>query len=469
MIFFALSLVASAIALLVALLLLRISRRPELGIYTFVFLSSNTMMPNLPVVGDRLIVADFVMLFTLLITALQGQFFRSAPTGLKLIDQVGLAFILVASFSSIIALIKGGDPVRVILFLLIYAYGYCCFRLILRLITTRAAVIRLLMAWAAGATLLTVVGFLASTGIYKPAWTFDPEIMRISSTMKKSGQVSSYLGPALFLLVYLGVTAELSTKQRLVALALVAASAVVLLGTGSRISFVILVFSILYCFIAVMITTGSDIRRGLLVFATVAGVAGFAAFALNVLSNNDEEYGLLTTSPFERALKMWSEQSANEEADLSDFGGSRYHEISVAFSNIENHLFIGTGSGMFGRTYRLNEIHNTYVSILAENGLISFVIFLFWVSLIFAVILKTSAMARGNDRLIMRLLIGAFLSLLIYQMTTNGMRQRPFWFVPAIALCVTAAIRRDSLATQQPQAPAKTPRHLHPKPKQLRL
>lgn len=61
----------------------RIAKDPLLGICLFVFLSSITMMPPLPIVGDRLAVADFVMLYTLLVCAIKGSFFRPPPAGFE--------------------------------------------------------------------------------------------------------------------------------------------------------------------------------------------------------------------------------------------------------------------------------------------------------------------------------------------------------------------------------------------------
>lgn len=419
----------------------RIARDPTLGVCIFVFLSSITKMPTLPVVGDRLTVADFVMLITLLVTAFQGQLFRPAPRVLRLIDHVGLLFIIIATVSSLLALMGGGDPIRVFLFLAIYIYGYLCFRVIIRLINSQERFMRVCLWWAAGAAIVIVVGFLAATGIYKPSWTYDPIIMRINSTMKMSGQVASYLAPAMFILFFLAMTRRVSILRQFVVIGLISAGAVVLIGTGSRISFVILVFLLIYGLFVVKVTSGAAVRRAPLAFAAAVGVVMFVSYAINVWYDTSQKYGLTTTSPFERAIRIFSE-NAETDSGLSTWGGSRYDEISLAFENFENHPFLGIGSGMFGETYGSNEIHNTYITILAENGLLAFIVFVLWWGLIWTVLWRANRIAKGDNRPIFRLILGAFLSISLYQLTTNGMRQRPFWFVPAIAISAVAISRQ---------------------------
>lgn len=421
----------------------RIAKDPLLGICLFVFLSSITMMPPLPIVGDRLAVADFVMLYTLLVCAIKGSFFRPPLPGLNLIDQLALLFIVLATISSLLALFSNGDIVRVTLFLLIYAYGYCCFRIIIRLIRDRESLERVIVWWLAGAVLVIGVGFLAGTGIYRPAWTFDPLTGRLNSTFKMSGQVASYLGPALFILFYLAGTRRLSRPLQLGVLALIFLGAFVLLASGSRIAFLIMILSLGIGTWLIVTSSLKGIRRTPVLLATTSATVGFALFAVSVWTDTSTEYGLLTTSPFERAIKMWSEQTSSG-LDVEQLGGTRYDEIATVFENFDKAPLTGTGSGMFSATYKTNEVHNTYFSILAENGLPAFIVFMFWWVLIFIVLRKSIKRANGENRLILKLVFWAFVTLAVYQVTTNGMRQRPFWFVPALALSSAVLLRQPT-------------------------
>jgi len=430
-------------------------RNPLAGIYIFVFLSSITDTPELPVVGDRLVAADFIMIATIASAGLRGMLTRPAPRGAQALDLLGLVFIGLCSVSSLLATLASDEPGRPLLFLLIYVYGYLCFRLIVRAIDTPERFVRLCLAWALGGALVTVVGLLASSDIYRPEWTYDPIINRINSTMKSSGQVSSYLGPALFIFGYMAVHRGLRVWQRLVAIGLLAGAAVVLLGTGSRISFVILVFSIVYLLASMAKAHGRSFQRGPVLAAALIGVAAFGVYSLSVWDDHTQSYGLVTTSPFERALRIFSETSEMSDAGAADWGGTRYEETETVFAHWGDNPFWGVGSGLFSSTYHLNEVHNTYFSILGENGLPAFAVFLLWWLLMAAHLLRAALTVRGAEaQFAARLIFGAFLALCIYQVTTNGMRQRPFWITPAVALAGTALLRRGSRS--EAPAPAAT-------------
>jgi len=419
----------------------RIARDPILGVCIFILLSSITITPSLPIIGDRLIIADFVMIYTILVCAFQGQFFRPPLPGLKLIDQLALLFICMATLSSLLVLMTSGDPVRTILFLIIYIYGYCCFRLIIRLIRDRVALERVLLYWIIGAVLVIVVGFLAGTGIYKPSWTFDPNINRISSTFKASGQVASYLGPAIFMLFYIAATRRISRLMQIGAIALIFAGAYVLLSAGSRVGFILMILSIGAGTWVITSSRQRGINRMPLLLSTVVGTFFFVLFCIAIWTDTSTDYGLLTTASTERAIKIWAEQF-RAGAKLQTFGGTRYDEINLVIQNFSNHMFLGTGSGLFSQTYRTNEVHNTYMSILGENGLIAFLIMIYWWLLMLVNIHRSIKNATGENRLILKLGLYAFLALIIYQMTTNGMRQRPFWFTPALTLSAAVILSR---------------------------
>ncbi|CDU13618.1 O-antigen ligase family protein [Vibrio coralliirubri] len=429
--------------LLIVMLFVKISRDVVYGVYVFIFLASITEMPHLPVVGDRLSVSDFVMIFTLLVATTKGVLFSKAPKPLILIDQFALVFILLASFSSVISLIfsENPNPERSFLFMMIYIYGYLCFRLIIRVVNDKEKLFRVFLYWAAGAALLTIVGFLAATGIYKPAWTYDPIIMRINSTMKSSGQVSSYLAPAMFIFIFMSVNKWLSFSKRSMMIFLSAAAVVVMMGTGSRISFVILIFTLFYGVFTVLTTRGASVRRSLLIISLFVSVWGFTGYVVSVWTDTSEAYGLTTTSPFERAIKIFSDNS-RENADASEVGGTRYDEISTAFENFHKAPLFGVGSGMFSSAYSLNEIHNTYVSILAENGLFSLISFSIWWLLMFSFVYRSGYASKGDNKLMLKLALGGLLALAVYQLTTNGMRQRPFWFIPALAVASAVVLRQ---------------------------
>jgi hypothetical protein len=426
--------------------LYRIARDPTVGVYIFVALSSITMMPQLPVVGDRVAGADFVMGFAILVATMRGHMLRPPPRGIRVLDQLAIVFTVLCTVSSLIAVAGGADPARVILFMIIYIYGYLCFRLMIRLIDTPEKLRTVCLWWLAGVAVVVVVGTLAGSGVFRPAWTYDDFSGRLSATMKFANQIPSYVGPALFVLVYVATYRGLKRSHQLAALVMIAGGVFVMLGTGSRTSFVITIFSVVFAFAAISSARSGTVRKGAITASVVLGCFVFASFAVAVWQDQTGSYSLGGTSPFERPIRMLSE--AFQQPDGADaFAESRVSEISVGLSNLHNHPIFGTGSGMFTYTYNMNEIHNTYMSILVENGMIAFVVFVLWWAALGLTLARRSLQGpSAHARYVARLALGAFVALSLYQLTMNGMRQRPFWFVPALAVASTAIVRRTDAA-----------------------
>ena len=451
--FLLIMIVAAGVAGLV-FLLPRLYARPELGAYAFIFLSSITISPNLPLVEDRLIFADFVMAMTIAVLMSSGRFFERLPKEKRLFDMLAMVFFMMIALSSIVALFGDADGTRTVFFTIIYFYGYCAFRALLILIDDEVKLVRLLLAWMSGAALVMTVGVLAASELFAPEWAFDEKIGRLSATMQNSGQVSSYIGPILLGFFFVATATSIQLKWRLFSLAIIAGACVVLLGTGSRISFMMMIVSIIFACSVVMLSSTRTIGRGLPLAAALAGGVVFASYSAAVWQDTSEKYGLLTTSPFERAIRMFAERSRNEEAGIEEWGGTRYDEISVALDNIEKHPVFGTGAGAFSRTYKINEVHNTYINVLAENGALAFLALVVWWGLI-AINLMRMSMRGGTARrrFLSRLAFGGFIVLCLYQMTTNGLRQRPFWFASATAVCFIAVASRRETAQQRGTAP----------------
>jgi hypothetical protein len=430
--------------------LLKVRRDSFLGVCLFVLLSSITMTPSLPLVGDRLSIADAVMLPTLFGAFTRGELGRKVPAQLRHTEFFVSSFIGLCTVSSVLAILQTYEPDRLILFLLIYLYGFFCYRLIVRVVDTPRKFAIVCLYWMAGATIVILFGFLASTGIYRPEWSVDPVINRVSSTMKGSGQVSSYIGPAFFILVFLAADPAWRLWKRVLVIGLMGASGVVFLGTGSRISLIILLFSIAYSLAVVVTARGTTVRKGPLLVATVVGITAFSLFAASVWSDTSEEYSLVGTSPFERPLKMFAETSRRADAGIEEWGGTRYDETAAVLEHFTANPILGIGSGMFTSVYYINEVHDTYMSILGENGLLSFFFFWCWWLSVAGHLLSGAIRGRSPDsRYIHRLMLGAFIALSIYQTTTNGLRQRPFWFTPAILLSGAVVLRRAEATAAQ--------------------
>lgn len=433
-------------------LALHLYRVPVHGVYIFLFLSSVTIAPTLPVVGDRLSSSDYVMTLTIFYAFINGKVFCRVNREIYFIDKTADLFILLCVVSSLLAMMFYEDIIRPFVYMVIYVYGYFCFKVIVRLLDSKDKLYKAFLSYGAGAALLTLVGALAATGVYKPAWTYDPIINRISSTMRNSGQVASYLGPALFVFAYVLGIKEFKLRYKYIAAGLLGMAGLVLLATGSRISFVIFIFAMLYVvYVTFRKYRKVTVTRVPIVTLGIVSISIMAFFVITVWVGGEYTYkiGDETTAPQERAVRLFIQNYLEDTTKSADtvevWGGTRYVEISAAMDVFWENPIFGLGTGMFSVTQRMHEVHNSYFSILVENGILALLIYLWMVFQIFrALFRKMRSYKQKEFEFVYRMIVGSLVVLLIYQMTTNGIRQRPFWFVPALAVVAVSVLRGRS-------------------------
>lgn len=441
----------------------RIFQRPHEGVYIFLFLSAITITPSLPVIEDRLAIADFVMMGTIIAAIVHGRFFSPAAKFYHTADRAGVLLGGCFAFSSLVASMHSDLLTRVLLFMFIYLYGYCTFRVIIRLLDSPAKIKRAVLCYGAGALLVSLVGILASTGLYKPNWTYDPVIGRISSTFKKSGQVSSYLGPAFMIFIYYAASKKVGFKKNWIGICVAAMAVIVLIGTGSRMSFLITILLLGYTLWIVFTSSTREVVKTpaiALISAVVIGGSMYALYLWNDTMQSRTRFGNTNTSPFERAIRYAAQTEKaghlEEYGVLHAYGGERYEEATTAIREAPSHLLVGVGSGLFTSKFQMNEVHNSYFSILIENGLPALIaLVVMWFCILKALWRGGGRAHDAETRLMLRLAFAACLALLLYQMTTMGVRQRPFWFIPALALCVAR------LATVKPTEKLARKPHSH--------
>ena len=104
---------------------------------------------------------------------------------------------------------------------------------------------------------------------------------------------------------------------------------------------------------------------------------------------------------------------------------------------------LGIGHGSFQAIVGLkNEVHNTFLGILIENGLIVAVVFV----IIYVVIPFRLLLGFKNQRRYVLLLIYLHLELFAYQLTVYGLRQRIFWIEMALIYSAIFHLRNKNVA-----------------------
>ena len=431
---------AAGVALLGGVLAV-IAKNPVRGLYLYIFCSAVLVSPALPVVRDKLSVAEPV-----LACAAVGLFFgrrfvtggtppMTTPQRAALL--AGATWVLVVGICAAINFAGGRlvDPVRTAIETATFGLGLFSCALVAWAVNTWDRWLKCLGAWAAGGLVVTAVGLMAMF-VYAPGWTKDDFTGRVSSTLRESGQVASYLGPVL---PFAALAAERVLKSAWVkvpAQALFLGAFVVMLGTGSRIALLISLCA--FCGLVVALLADARRRGTSSAFAlalVAAGAVGFGAFVYSVFTDRGAEYVVGQTSPITRPIVMLRQIGEGKRTES--------HRLEQTFRPLETfdrHPLFGIGPANFGVYYRQHEIHNSYLSVLGETGAAGVIAFAAFVGLslrcgwVGTVLLRpTAGRALG-----LAFLFG-FGLLLLYQMTALGLRQRPFWFATGLLIALPRA------------------------------
>ena len=222
--------------------------------------------------------------------------------------------------------------------------------------------------------------------------------------------------------------ASRGTRLLYAALALVGVAGVV--GSGSRAG---VVFALLSVWLMLLLTSPR-----LAAVWTCAAVL-FAGSAWHVLGKHLDElpYGV------RRAFSYVQEDTY----ELDELSRGRADQLQTFYTVFAEHPLVGVGPGGFAEWVprvvpggKAQEMHNSYLGVLGETGLIGGLIMLGLLADVMARILRFlrwAARARDSDALMgARALLVSYASILMYGMLNYGLRQRHFWFVVALAVAV---------------------------------
>ena len=440
------TLAAAGAALVMGLgaLMAVLASNPVRGLYLYIFASGIIVSPSLPVVREKLSAAEPILACTLLALLLYRHRLANTTTALRG-DLLGLsvqraalaagaAFLAIASASAAVNFLGGRieDPVRTGLEFATFGLGGVACAAVACTINTWDRWLKCLGAWTAGGLVVTLVG-LMSIFVYAPAWTRDEITNRVSSTLRESGQVASYLGP---ILPFATLAVERTVKRRWVKLpaqAIFLGAFVVMLGTGSRIAAAISIAA----FVALIVALLADARRsgkGSLGAAVLVffGAIGFAVFTYTVFQDREKRYDFRDTSPMMRPVLV-----VRDFLDGKRHETERFEQTTAPLRTLENHPILGIGPGNFARYYHSHEVHNTYLAVLGETGLLGAGAFAAFLLLCGRCGWAGWKLLRPTDvaPLGVAFLFGCGL-LLLYQLTAQGLRQRPLWFCAGLCIAM---------------------------------
>lgn len=423
-------LLLGAVALLVALLGWRSFSVPSFGV-----LATLALLPLLKTAAHDGVLARFAAPDVFTFLAFAGTvllLLRGRDTGWRGIRVPAQALAgLVAFFPCVLlSLLATEDPARSVVELVSYGVNAVLAGLIVFHVRTRKALFACFRAWEAG-VVLAVAGSAAGlallvTGNFDTPLTEGP---KLASTFKKSGQLSAYLLPSLPILWFNLRYLSASRRTRGARVALIVASFVALLATGSRTGLVIGA-------VLVALLFGAGWARAFLsgrvpLRASVAVLCVLAAFPLAARGIDSLPFS------FHRALSILDGVDS-----LERLSPTRYYQYQGWLVAAAEFPWIGIGAGDFKTratslapaAWHSHEVHNTYLGVWAETGILGIAA----LAVFYLGVLRAAWQVRTRgDRATADLgiaLVVAILALFLYGASNFGLRMRHLWSVFGLAV-----------------------------------
>jgi hypothetical protein len=420
-------------------ILLWIKTQPVRGIYLAFAANGFLMTPNLPVVQERVAAPELIMVLTWTAMAFNQRGWWSQRMNLLSTQRTSLmlagGFAAAAFLSFFINNLMFYDALAASAVQTVnYAYGFLMFATVVKLVDDWEKWSGCLIAWICGAALVSVVGVYALTAT-APAWAYSELGGRISSTLKFENQVPSFLLPILPAVIFLTLRRDVAPRWRVLLALLLPAMIATAVGSGSRTALGMLAV----CLIGTVWIAVKEARRRAFSILLMAQV-GFVLLSslMLLLAHNAADYELSDPRPheaaaWERGWVMIAEWWKGERP----FDDTRFGQIALAFDKLPDFLIFGTGPAMFTPRFRYDEVHNTYIGVLIETGLVGFIVLAAWL----VHVLDTSWRSVGNCesptyRIMISALLVGFVALLAYGLFMFGLRQRNIWLLAGLLMAL---------------------------------
>ena len=273
--------------------------------------------------------------------------------------------------------------------------------------------------WYLGAVLAGVFSLITIFGLAPSHWRLG---VRISGSFKAINQLQSFVAPALIISTFYLIESR-KFLHRFIHILSIFLLVIALLATGSRSSIINILIAIIFAN-HIMTLRFPKISANFLIFLLfeIFVIINLIYLIVSILNGSQIQiFDLDLTNIFRIVDKM------QEVVDGGDLGprGEQWAYVANNFA----YYPLGIGHGNFQAVVGLkNEVHNTFLGILIENGWIVFLGFAF-LYLIFPISALTII---KKDRKIALFLIYVHLEMVAYQMTVYGFRQRIFWIELAL-------------------------------------
>jgi len=449
---FHLGLVLAAVAFL--LFVGKVLQKPVVGLYGAIFASAFLVTKHLPIVREKLTVCEVAIAVTwgaMLVLLAAGRYRPTSPKwSQRVAIRVGGVFVLVTLLSYLVNGIRDQWlPTRSTVETVNYFYCLLLFATAVLLVDSWKKWNRCIDAWCLGAAVVVLFALWALIG-GAPSWTADEGTMRISSTLRKSNQLPAFCLPVFPLVVIRAMLRKTRLHWRIVYGALAIGIVLAVLGTGSRTGTIMLVM----CILGIIGIGIVEVRRralnqpAFLVISTVlaGGLFAFAMFVwVEIDRNRKGKPWRAHLSPVYRPVMILARWAEGKDP----LSSPRERQYTKVWNNFASRPVIGCGPARFTVIFDEHEVHNTYLGVLAEEGLIGLLLLLWFLALVYRNGLL--GIRRNRDparRLLMFAAMIGLTALLVYGMFMYGLRQRFFWFMCALVAALPRAIEQAPAASR---------------------
>jgi hypothetical protein len=408
-------------------------KRPVRGLYLAFFTSGILLSPHLPLVRDKLTATEVAFLLTWFALLLQrGRSASGVPLGReqRLSLLLGVAFFLWLLLSfALNNMVYTEAFVPSLVETANLAYGYLMFLTTVMLARDWQAWQGCVNWWVAGSTVVVIFGVWAMVG-GAPVWTYEEFTHRVSSTLRNENQVPSYLLPIFVVMVFMAVRKGARAKYQMAMWALVAGALLTAIGTGSRTALLMLLLAFAgVAYVALRTAGNRSYRVASLLNVSLALVAGLVVYVSVALFDYQGDYALGRTPPWQRPVVMFYDWMQG----YRQLDSTRPEQLMSVMDHVGDHLLIGTGPKVYGGLFQMAEIHNTYAGVLMQTGLIGLLLFLLWLGhLLWHTFVRVRRITDPWKKVLVLSLLVGMATLLLYNMTMFGLRQRTIWLLAGL-------------------------------------
>jgi O-antigen ligase len=317
-------------------------------------------------------------------------------------------------------------------------------------IRTREDLYRCLRTWEIAVWIVVLGAFVGVIFLFQGRLdTLLTNGPKVTSTFKKSGQLSAYIMASLPVLWFTLIYRSKTRRQRILRGLFLALAVVSLFATGSRTGFLLGagLTGVLFGgrWLTMLLRRRTVLKLSSLAFAAILAVPIFAI--------------VLQELPFS-FQRAFSIASSGGLSSLEDLSQTRHYQI-VGFQVAANkYPLTGVGVGDFYTrntalapgAWKHHEIHNTYLGVWAETGIVGILaLFLFYLAIVQAV-WQTISHARDPELVAIGIaLLISLTTLCLYGLSHFGLRMRHMWAVFGLILAAWNVLWRERRLREQPK------------------